>query len=1620
MRSKYLQKLAATALTTSLGVGAVLAGNLDQLNYVEVSGDRVQSLYVPPNSATFPATPWDVVPYVELMNSALTTPPPTFIRTTGGNPQNSATMIRGFIEPPQTGAYTFWVNGSADAEFLLSSNHQDANKTRIAYTDGSTGVGEWARRLTQKSAPINLEKGKQYFFELVQKSSGVGGAAEVGWWLPDFTLERPIPIRYAQRFAFAAVCVGDLCNGSFIAEGNFPTPVFVRSPGNNSSAQDNQIFITENRPYDLSPWVNSQYPVAFQWQQMVGYVPGGSAGTATDLPGEITSGKYIAKATTAEHNQKAYRIRAQNTTTGNTANSRVSYVTVIADNVAPTLASASASGSTNGFNVVYSENIDPVTATNKANYVVSNGVVIDRVELLYGQNPNNTVVIYTTGPVPGNTTVTVSNVKDIAANPNTITANSVIDVLLTDGIISYFAYGAIGGGAAIGGTSISDMINQTNRYTSLSTDPANRKPFPGAPDVASNRPNIGIQQNVADNYGVLITGFVVPPVTGLYNIVIAGDDQSIVYISQTADPASKVAVATDPQWGGFRAYTATDRRTMANTGNSGFISSNFPGRPVSANNATITANQSKNTLGGTLLTKGNKHFIEVLMKEGGGGDNVDVTWQLPGQWNLANNNGLADGQAPIPGVYLSQAAAPGQSGPISIVQQPASATTLENRPVTFSVVHGGSPSFSYQWYKNGIIVPDANAREFSEPLPDPVTENNAKYTVVVRNLFSGATSAEATLTVTPDTAGPQIVRAVGSATFDSVTVWFNEVVDPTTAVNAGNYSIVQTGSSTQLAILGNGSLVGPAPGGFTRVTLPTGPQSQGQNYTITINNVKDIANSANTITAASTVTFTGWVVSKGFVLHELWFNNTAGNVAGAKTDPRYPNRPDQAFYKTFWESAESTDIAEQYLGKFSGYFYANAGAGRYDFFLASDDNGELWLANDSASGVAQTRVAFEPAWGDRRSWTGDSGGRRTNGDNNTLGDNLAILNFAADERRYMELLFKEGGGGDYGDATMKTPTGGTPANGTVSALRGGFIGALANPDETTFTFSQNLDPAYNNGEGSTRNFTVAGSGQTLTDKLNNPQTTSAIFWQWQRRAPGGTTWTDIAGANGTSYTTPTLFAPDNNVGYRVLASIPGKTTASVETTLAVAPDVVAPTVAAASVTPTPDGVQNRILVVFSEPIVNGLLTSLANYLLTEGGNVLGISSVTALSSSRVELALAAPLTAGTAYTLTINNMTDIATVPNTLSPNPTVKTVTGWTQGTGYVRRERYNGIGGGNVANLTGNAKYPNRPDAVAFERVIETPTNIDDNFGQRLSGFITPTETADYLFAIAADDQSVLYLSTDQNPANKVAIVTEPEWGGVRNWSSNDRRINSGNDSFFGTIDTLPVNRSQNTVGKKNLVAGTKYYFEVLTKEGGGGDNCAVTWWKDGEALPADGSSPVTGDKVTSYVNPDNVITITQQPAGGNVAVGGSITLSVRATASSPFGNTRYYQWRRNGVNIGGATGNDYTISNAAAGNAGNYDAVVSAPGAADATSTVAAVTVGTTDPGAPTLAISKTGNNVTVTYPTVNQAAGHALEKSTALPGGFGAETGADVSGTYTKVVDVTAPTAAGQTYWRTRKP
>jgi len=88
---------------------------------------------------------------------------------------------------------------------------------------------------------------------------------------------------------------------------------------------------------------------------------------------------------------------------------------------------------------------------------------------------------------------------------------------------------------------------------------------------------------------------------------------------------------------------------------------------------------------------------------------------------------------------------------------------------------------------------------------------------------------------------------------------------------------------------------------------------------------------------------------------------------------------------------------------------------------------------------------------------------------------------------------------------------------------------------------------------------------------------------------------------------------------------------------------------------------------------------------------------------------------------------------------------------------------------------------------------------------------------------------------------------------------------------------------------------------------------------------------------------LSLTSQPASQTVVVGGTLTLSVAATAPG----TVSYQWFLNGSAIAGATGASYSVSNVTPANAGIYTVTLTS-GTLTLTSAAATVTVTTAAPG------------------------------------------------------------------------
>lgn len=101
--------------------------------------------------------------------------------------------VRGFLIPPQSGDYTFWIDSDDGSELWLSPDENAKDKVKIASVLDYVPRGVWDAQPSQKSPPVTLKARQPCYFEVLHKQGSGEDHLAVGWQLPDNSLERPIP-----------------------------------------------------------------------------------------------------------------------------------------------------------------------------------------------------------------------------------------------------------------------------------------------------------------------------------------------------------------------------------------------------------------------------------------------------------------------------------------------------------------------------------------------------------------------------------------------------------------------------------------------------------------------------------------------------------------------------------------------------------------------------------------------------------------------------------------------------------------------------------------------------------------------------------------------------------------------------------------------------------------------------------------------------------------------------------------------------------------------------------------------------------------------------------------------------------------------------------------------------------------------------------------------------------------------------------------------------------------------------------------------------------------------------------------------------------------------------------
>ena len=338
------------------------------------------------------------------------------------------------------------------------------------------------------------------------------------------------------------------------------------------------------------------------------------------------------------------------------------------------------------------------------------------------------------------------------------------------------------------------------------------------------------------------------------------------------------------------------------------------------------------------------------------------------------------------------------------------------------------------------------------------------------------------------------------------------------------------------------------------------------------------------------------------------------------------------------------------------------------------------------------------------------------------------------------------------------------------------------------------------------------AGRTATFHVT-ATSTDAITYQWQRALAGGD-FVNIPGATAASYTTPSLTVADNGSKLRCVVTSGGFSSTSGDADLSV--DGVQPTLQAAV------GSINlgAIYLTFSEPMNLTQAGVSGNYKLSGGLPLLGVQVI---DSTRIKL-LTDIQKAGTTYTVTATGIEDLA---GNAVPNPTAKDFKSFDAVDCKAGVEIWYDLGGGAVADLRGNERYP---CGYSVDYVVDTmdselvfPHNTLNTYGGRFRAWFTPTESGEYEFFLAGDDQAELRIGTDDQfepleAADRVA----------------DASLTAASAVFAET-------GSPGTTPAIALEKGVRYALQVIWKESNGDDYCRVAVRMVGDTTAASDLTPI-----------------------------------------------------------------------------------------------------------------------------------------------------------------------------------
>ena len=854
--------------------------------------------------------------------------------------------------------------------------------------------------------------------------------------------------------------------------------------------------------------------------------------------------------------------------------------------------------------------------------------------------------------------------------------------------------------------------------------------------------------------------------------------------------------------------------------------------------------------------------------------------------------------------------------PVTIVDELNGADITAAQSYTFSATVSGYSPFNYVWKKDGKVIAQGTElfnNTFTYKIETAQLSDTGTYTLEVSNTANNQVTTKITsakLNVTVDTEAPEAVSA--QAFENTVGVTFNEAVDSATATQAANYSVAgKTVTKVEQRL-------------SDRVTLFLNSKvSNGAKVDVTVKNVKDL--SGNTMQGETTLS-----AQAAFALSVTGQPFTAGYAEALGGDGFFINNQglsnwdnydeDTFVYKTF---TGDFDIRMRVVNQSYTTQWGRAGlqirsaldtgkpAPHSSYLDIHHTPAKVISWDDSIGGYTDPVDNIQGVNLDDYRHCIDSNWRSDNGGNTSMTTMVSSIMVGGQATAPYDFLQ------DGGKLWIRVGRSGNTINAYYGVEQGGNIvwtrhnsqtleglGAVAyggphyGIEGKNFGASEGLTNEFKNPtsfffmsivdyqEGYLKEVELLKSPASVSLIAPQPLTLTVtgtgdpIAYQWYKDGKA------IEGAISSTYRVDSTTAEDAGsytceiMNFGSGAPDKGTSIMSEAAVVTIDSDTEAPTVVSYSYYPG----DKSITVNYSEAMDAASAGNPANYALKDAaGNSYAVNNLTLSENKKTVVFYCDAIENGEDYTIELGAITDPA--GNQVTYDEMSFSALVYLNGItlNYYDYDSSSLPSIGNFVTAIGNGTAT--VSSTLALSSLEIPSARGDYYCVFIKGLLVAPETGNYRFAVASDDESRLYLSTDATPANKTLVAEESSW-------CNSRGFDTGAGG----------NQAPTQSGDIYLEAGKCYYFEAYMRENDGGDNFAVAWSlpSQGPTRVPDNAAPISKAYVLdldSVINPGNTVLeiVSQPPAAVTAYENGSLTLPVEVNYFSDLGYDvpPYYTW-------------------------------------------------------------------------------------------------------------------------------